>query len=110
MCVHKVEVPTESSVALCSPGDALLRHFFLEVQEGVSEYQLSWRQQNVPMRIGSIDASMKRGKGLADLNKRQTVRRAAPAHAPPSSLPRPPPPPLLPLRRGATTSARQRSR
>jgi len=74
MRVHRVEIPTESSIALCAPGDALLRHFFLEVQEGLSEYQLSWRTQNVPMRVGSIDASMKRGKALADLNKRQTVR------------------------------------
>ena len=31
MSVHKVDVPTESSIALCAPRDGLLRHFFLEV-------------------------------------------------------------------------------
>ena len=74
MSVHKVDVPTESSIALCAPRDGLLRHFFLEVQSGLSEYQLSWRQQNVPMTVGAIDASMKAGKALQDQNKRQTVR------------------------------------
>ena len=31
MSVHKVDLPTESSIGLCAPGDALVRHFFLEV-------------------------------------------------------------------------------
>ena len=60
-----------------------------QVQSGLSEYQLSWRQQNVPMTVGSIDATMKCGKALQDLNKRQTVRFSSPALA---LTPRPLPP------------------
>ena len=81
----------------------------LELAEaGLSEYQLSWRTQNVPMTVGSIDASMKVGKALHDQNKRQTVRSSSPARAPipaPSSRCY-----CLPLRSGATTSAHHRSR
>jgi len=81
------------------------------VQSGLSEYQLSWRQQNVPMTIGSIDASMKCGKGLQDLNKRQTVRFSSPALAPtPAPCPHRHHHHCLPLRSGATTSARHQSR
>ena len=65
------------------------------MQSGLSEYQLSWRQQNVPMTVGSIDATMKCGKALQDLNKRQTVRFSSPALAF-TPAPCPPPPSSLP--------------
>ena len=73
MSIHDCAVPTEQSIALCAPGHALIRRFFLDVSMAKQPYQLSWRQQNVPMRIGSIDATFKRGKALGDLKIRQTV-------------------------------------
>ena len=30
LSVHKVDLPTASSIGQCAPGDALVRHFFLE--------------------------------------------------------------------------------
>jgi hypothetical protein len=73
MMMDSVELVTAESVGLCSPGHALIRHFFLAVHEARAPYQLSWRQQNVPMTIGSVDATFKRGKALDLLKIRQTV-------------------------------------
>ena len=52
---------------------ALIRHFFLEVSKTTSTYKLSWRQQNVGVTVGSLDATLKRGKALTDLKIRQTL-------------------------------------
>lgn len=68
---------TPASVALCAPGDALIRHFFLAVSDAESKYKLSWRQQNVGVTVGAVDATMKRGSALADCKIRQTVRARA---------------------------------
>ena len=73
MAMGDVDFVTAESVALCSPGEALIRHFFLSVHEARSPYQLSFRQQNVPMSIGAVDATFKRGKALSLLKIRQTV-------------------------------------
>ena len=64
---------TPASVGLCAPGDALIRHFFLAVSDSESSYKLSWRQQNVGVTVGAIDATMKRGNALPELKIRQTV-------------------------------------
>ena len=63
---------TRASVGLCSPGHKLIRHFFLAVYNVGKEYKLSWRQQNVPVNVGAVDATMKRGSALTDLKIRQT--------------------------------------
>ena len=76
-----VEV-TPARVALCAPGDALIRHFFLAVSDTESQYKLSWRQQNVGVTVGAVDATMKRGSALADLKIRQTVRAPSPLGSP----------------------------
>ena len=73
MMMDEPELVTAESIGLCSPGQALIRHFFLAVQNARAPYQLSWRQQNVPMTIGSVDATFKRGKALDLLKIRQTV-------------------------------------
>ena len=73
MTMDEVELVTAESVGLCAPGEALIRHFFLSVHQARAPYQLSWRQQNVPMTIGSVDATYKRGKALDLLKIRQTV-------------------------------------
>jgi len=73
MMMDEVELVTAESVGLCAPGEALIRHFFLSVHQARAPYQLSWRQQNVPMTIGSVDATYKRGKALDLLKIRQTV-------------------------------------
>ena len=63
---------TAQSVGLCSCGHSLIRHFFVEMEEGSQDFMFSWRQQNVPMEVGAIDATYKRGKALLDDNCRQT--------------------------------------
>ena len=73
MMMDEADLVTAESVGLCSPGQALIRHFFLAVHEARAPYQLSWRQQNVPMTVGSVDATFKRGKALDMLKIRQTV-------------------------------------
>ena len=73
MTMDEVELVTAESVGICAPGEALIRHFFLSVHQARAPYQLSWRQQNVPMTIGSVDATYKRGKALDLLKIRQTV-------------------------------------
>ena len=69
----RLEILTPEGVGLCSPGDALIRHFFDAVATNQTLYQLSWRQQNVPVSIAAVDASYKRGKVLDDLTICQTV-------------------------------------
>ena len=64
---------SRSSVGFCAPGHALIRHFFLAVYHAGADYKLSWRQQNVPVNIGAVDATMKRGSALTDLKIRQTL-------------------------------------
>ena len=64
---------SRASVGLCSPGHQLLRHFYLAVDAASSVYKLSWRQQNVPVAIASVDATFKRGSALQELKIRQTV-------------------------------------
>jgi hypothetical protein len=64
---------TRADVGLCSPGHKLLRHFFFADYNASIEYKFSWRQQNVPITIGAVDATMKRGSALTDLKIRQTV-------------------------------------
>ena len=73
MTLGKLVEITPESVGLCAPGDALIRHFFSAIATAASVYKLSWRQQNVAMRVGSVDAHFKRGKVLVDLKIRQTV-------------------------------------
>jgi hypothetical protein len=73
MRYHQVDAPTAQSIGLCAPGKKLISHFFVNVEAAKETYQLSWRQQNVPVRIGSVDATFKRGKALGDLNIRQTL-------------------------------------
>ena len=73
MMMDDVELITAESVGICAPGEALIRHFFLAVHEATSAYKLSWRQQNVPMSVGAVDATFKRGKALDMLKIRQTV-------------------------------------
>ena len=60
MMMDEVELVTAESIGLCSPGHALIRHFFLAVHEARVPYQMSWRQQNAPMSIGSVDATSSR--------------------------------------------------
>eukprot|EP00961_Rhodomonas_salina_P278916 3768000-Rhodomonas_salina.1 len=72
MWMHRVKPPTAERIGLCAPGSKLIRHFFLDVHAAREEYPFSWRQQNVPMRIGWFDATYKRGKALADDRIRQT--------------------------------------
>ena len=64
---------TAKSVGICAPGEALIRHFFLEAANATKPYKLSWRQQNVPMTVGAVDATYKIGKELGLLKIRQTV-------------------------------------
>ena len=97
LSMHDAEIPTAKSLGVCAPGHALIRHFFLDVQEARDNYQLSWRQQNVVARVGSVDATFKRGKALSDLCVRQTVtlRPNNPSsnrspHKTPKPLPQPP--------------------
>ena len=44
---------TAQNVGLCSVGHAVIRHFFIEVQEMSQDFMFSWRQQNVPMEVGA---------------------------------------------------------
>ncbi len=64
---------THKSVAFCAPGLALIQHFYLAVSDAEKEYKFSWRQQNVGVTVGALDATMKRGSALADLKIRQTL-------------------------------------
>ena len=73
MAMGEYKFSTDEDVGLCSAGHALIRHFFQQVTAGAADYQLSWRQQNVPMTIGAVDAHMKRGSALPDLNIKQTI-------------------------------------
>ena len=63
---------THESVGLCAPGHALIRHLFLAVSAAEAAYKLSWRQQNVGVTVGAVDASMKRGNALDQCKVRQT--------------------------------------
>ena len=65
--------PTAKSVGLCAPGHALIRHLFLETSKTDATYKFSWRQQNVGVTVGAVDASMKRGNSLAQLKVRQKL-------------------------------------
>ena len=73
LSMGKLHLFSEEELGVCSAGHALIRHFFQEIKAGAADYQLSWRQQNVPMVVGSIDAHMKRGSALSDLHIKQTV-------------------------------------
>ena len=75
MMMDDVELITAESVGICAPGEALIRHFFLAVHEATSAYKLSWRQQNVPMSVGTVDATFKRGKALDMLKIGHCPRR-----------------------------------
>ena len=63
---------TGKLVGLCSPGRALISHFFLSEYDATADFKFSWRQQNVPARIIAVDATYKRDKKLS-LPIRQTV-------------------------------------
>lgn len=73
VCMGEYEPVTHKSVAFCAPGDALIRHFFLAVSDAEKDYKFSWRQQNVGVTVGAIDATFKRGSALKTLKVRQTV-------------------------------------
>ena len=64
---------SRAGIGFCSPGHKLIRHFFMAVHNADAEYKLSWRQQNVPVNIAAVDATMKRGSALTDLKIRQTL-------------------------------------
>ena len=63
---------TAETFGLCFPGNALIRHF-MEVADVTSAFKESWRQQNVPCRIASIDATYKRFAAIGAFPIRQTV-------------------------------------
>ena len=73
LCMPAYENVTHESVALCAPGHALIRHFYLAVSDAEASYKFSWRQQNVGVTVAAVDASLKRGKALELLKVRQTV-------------------------------------
>jgi len=73
VAMDNAEVVTAESVGMCAPGEALIRHFFREAHKASNDYKLSWRQQNVPMTVGAVDATFKRGKDMALSKVRQTV-------------------------------------
>ena len=64
---------SRAGIGFCSPGHKLIRHFFMAAHNADAEYKLSWRQQNVPVNIAAVDATMKRGSALTDLKIRQTL-------------------------------------
>ena len=64
MFMGKVVDITAESIGIAFPGDALIRHFFMDFAEATEKYKISYRQQNIPMKIGSIDAHFKYAKSL----------------------------------------------
>ena len=59
-CMKEVVQITAETFGLCFPGHALIRHFMLTITDATSRFKESWRQQNVPCIIGSVDATYKR--------------------------------------------------